>query len=177
MSDMLSQLVTPELKFVFFVFIAFIVLLYVLSIVWTVRDAYLRGTNPLLWGIVAIVPFVGCLVYAMMRPPLFASDREEQNIGLLLSQRELMAYGECPKCGYPTERDFVLCPNCHVRLKNQCPSCMRTLEPEWSVCPYCATPITRARRAGEGAPVEDDASTSVSRASARRRTRTQESLD
>lgn len=146
MSDILSQLITPELKFAFTLVIVFIALLYILSIIWTVRDAYLRGTNPLIWGLIALIPFLGCMVYAMMRPPLYASDREEQNIGLLLQQRELMAYGECPRCGYPTEREYVLCPNCHTRLKNQCPNCMHTLEPEWTVCPYCATKVARKPR-------------------------------
>jgi uncharacterized Zn finger protein (UPF0148 family) len=146
MSDILSQLMTPELKFAFTLVIIVIALLYILSIIWTVRDSYLRGTNPQIWGLIALIPFLGCMVYAMMRPPLYASDREEQNIGLLLQQRELMAYGECPKCGYPTERDYVLCPNCHTRLKNQCSNCMHTLEPEWAVCPYCATKVVRERR-------------------------------
>jgi len=48
---------------------------------------------------------------------------------------------ECPKCGYPTRPDFVMCPKCHRQLRNVCTRCGRTLEPEWDACPYCATPV------------------------------------
>ncbi|MGN0035492.1 MAG: zinc ribbon domain-containing protein [Coriobacteriales bacterium] len=139
MSDIISQLITPQVRFVFILILIFIAALYILSIIWVIRDSYLRGTNSTVWGIVALIPFVGAMAYAMMRPPLYASDREEQNIGLLLQQRELMDYGECPQCGYPTIRDYVLCPNCHTRLRNQCGVCGHTLEQEWSICPYCGT--------------------------------------
>jgi|GEM_PF-219299 RNA polymerase subunit RPABC4/transcription elongation factor Spt4 len=139
MSDIFSQLITPQVRFVLVMILIFVALLYVLSIIWVIRDSYLRGTNSNVWGIVALIPFVGAMIYAMMRPPLYASDREEQNISLLLQQRELMDYGECPQCGYPTVRDYVLCPNCHTRLRNQCGHCGHTLEQEWSICPYCGT--------------------------------------
>lgn len=153
MSEIISSLITPQVKAVFVIIIIFIVALYLLSIIWVVRDSYLRGASPLVWGIVAVIPFAGCMAYAMLRPPLYQADQEEQNIGLLLQQRELMAYGECPQCGYPTERAYIVCPNCHVRLKNNCATCGKPLEPEWSVCPYCASKAGRAaapRR--EGAP-------------------------
>lgn len=146
MSDIISQVITPQVRFVLVLILVFIALLYVLSIVWVIRDSYLRGASPTVWGIVALVPFIGCMVYAMMRPPLYASDREEQNIGLLLQQRELMDYGECPQCGYPTIRDYVLCPNCHTRLRNQCGVCGHTLEQEWSICPYCGTRAEDSQR-------------------------------
>jgi len=157
MSDILSSLITPEMQAFLVILIIVLVILYLMSIVWTVRDSYLRGSNPLMWGLIAVIPFVGCMIYAMMRPPLYASDREEQNIGLLLQQRELMSYGECPKCGYPTERSYVICPNCHTRLRNVCGNCGKTLEPEWNVCPYCATQVGHAggqRTAGTGRRVQ-----------------------
>ena len=44
MSELLSQLWTPELQAAFTVVVILLVILYVLSIVWVVRDAYLRGS-------------------------------------------------------------------------------------------------------------------------------------
>lgn len=170
MSEILAQLITPEVRFALVLVLVLLALLYLLSIIWVVRDSYLRGTSPIIWGIIAIIPFLGCMVYAMMRPPLYACDREEQNIGLLLQQRELMDYGECPQCGYPTVRDYVLCPNCHVRLRNQCVVCKHTLEPEWTVCPYCATKVA-PRSSGSstgGAPNASGASRSRSTVTARK---------
>ena len=55
-----------------------------------------------------------------------------------------MKFGECANCGYPVESDFVLCPNCHQRLKNLCGTCNHALDPSWTVCPYCATPVGAA---------------------------------
>lgn len=141
MSEILAQLITPQVKFALTVVVVFIALLYLMSIIWVVRDSFLRGTTPVLWGIIALIPFLGVMIYAMMRPPLYACDREEQNISLLLQQRQLMEFGECPQCGYPTRREYVLCPHCLVRLRNICKVCNNTLEPEWSVCPHCATKV------------------------------------
>ena len=38
-----------------------------------------------------------------------------------------MRYGDCANCGYPVEEDYVMCPNCHQRLKNLCPTCTMRL--------------------------------------------------
>ena len=144
MSDIISQLWTPELQAALTVFIVMLVILYVLSIVWVVRDAYLRGTMWYVWAVVALVPLLGVIAYCMLRPPLLQIDRDEQELEVALKQRQLMQYGECASCGYPVEADYVLCPNCHQRLKNQCAKCGHALDPSWTVCPYCATPLSGA---------------------------------
>ena len=141
MSELLAQLWTPELQAAFAGFMFVMVVLYVLSIVWTARDAYMRGTLWYAWALLALVPFVGVVAYLLLRPPLMKVDRDEQELEIALKQRELMKYGECANCGYPVENDYVICPNCHTRLKNLCPTCHHALDPEWGVCPYCTTPI------------------------------------
>ena len=148
MSEILSQLWTPELQMAMTVFVVMLVILYVLSVVWVVRDAYLRGTMWYVWAIVALVPVVGIIAYCLLRPPLLQIDRDEQELEVALKQRQLMQYGECGNCGYPVEADYILCPNCHQRLKNQCVKCGHALDPSWTVCPYCATslPAAPARR-------------------------------
>lgn len=50
MSDILSQLWTPELQMAVTVCIVMLVAVYVLSIIWVVRDAYQRGTVWYIWG-------------------------------------------------------------------------------------------------------------------------------
>ena len=144
MSELMSQLITPELMTAFSIFIVLLVVLYILSIVWVVRDAYMRGTHWYVWGVVALVPLLGVIAYCLLRPPLLQIDRDEQELEVALKQRELMKYGECATCGYPVESDYVVCPNCHSRLKNLCLSCHRALDPAWTVCPYCATPVGQA---------------------------------
>lgn len=150
MSELLSQLWTPELQMAFTVVIVLVVVLYVLSVIWVARDAYLRGGAWYVWVIIALVPFIGVIAYCLLRPPLLQIDRDEQELEIAIKQRELMKYGECANCGYPVESDYVLCPNCHQRLKNLCNVCNHALDPTWTVCPYCATPVG-ARGSARGA--------------------------
>lgn len=123
------------------VVVVLLVVLYILSIVWVIRDAYLRGTVWYLWAIVALVPIVGVIAYCLLRPPMLRIDRDEQELEVALKQRQLMQYGECASCGYPVDVNYVICPNCHTQLKNLCSHCERALEPAWTICPYCATPV------------------------------------
>ena len=148
MGELISQLWTPELQAAFSVVVVCLVILYVLSIIWVardsyLRDAYMRGTMWYLWAIVALIPLLGVIAYCLMRPPLLQIDRDEQELEVALKQRELMKYGECASCGYPVEADYVMCPNCHQRLKNLCSTCHHALDPSWTVCPYCTTPVNR----------------------------------
>ncbi|MBQ9690551.1 MAG: zinc ribbon domain-containing protein [Eggerthellaceae bacterium] len=162
MGEMVSQLWTPQMQLAVALAVALLVVLYVLSVVWVIRDAYLRGTSWVIWGIVAIIPLFGVIAYTLMRPPLLQIDRDEQELEVALKQRQLMQYGECGKCGYPVEADYLLCPHCHQRLKNQCPACRHALDPAWDVCPYCATEVPgrvapaakRSRRAQGNAPTQ-----------------------
>lgn len=141
MSEILSQLWTPELQMAVTAIIVLLVALYVLSVIWVVRDAYQRGTLWYAWAIVALIPVLGVIAYTLLRPPLLQIDRDEQELEIALKQRQLMHYGECGNCGYPVEADYVLCPQCHQRLKNQCAKCGHALDPSWTICPYCATPL------------------------------------
>lgn len=125
--------------------IVMLVILYILSVVWVARDAYLRGTYWYVWAIVALVPLVGVVAYLLLRPQMLQLDRDEQELEVALKQRQLMKYGECANCGYPVEADYVLCPNCHQRLKNLCRNCHHALDPSWSVCPYCGVSVTQGQ--------------------------------
>ena len=146
MSELMSQIITPEVQQAFSTFVMLCAVLYVLVVVWVARDAYQRGTVWWLWAISALVPVVGLIAYVLLRPSLLRVDRDEQELESALKQRQLMHYGECATCGYPVEADYVVCPNCHQRLKNVCSSCGKALDPTWTICPYCATSAgTRSR--------------------------------
>ncbi|MDR0888381.1 MAG: zinc ribbon domain-containing protein [Coriobacteriales bacterium] len=158
MGDILSQILTPELRIALIIVFLFIAALYVISIIWVVRDAYARGASSRLWGIIALVPFLGAFAYAMLRPPLLLADVDEQKLEFALKQREIMQYGECRKCGYPVERDYILCPNCGTTLRIKCSNCGRAMNPDWEICPWCGT------QAGNGpvVPVDTSAAKQVS---------------
>jgi len=141
MSDIISQMLTPQVMAVLVIVAIIIILLYLISIIWVFVDAHRRETPAILWAVIAVVPVAGIVAYCLLRPPLTVADQDEQDMQLDLLQRQLDEYGECPKCGYPTRPDFVMCPKCHRQLRNVCTRCGRTLEPEWDACPYCATPV------------------------------------
>lgn len=142
MSEIMRQLWTPQMQLLFTIIILLIVALYALSIVWVGRDARLRGVASAKWMLIALIPGAGIVAYLLLRPPMLAMDRDEQEMEVALKQRELLKYGECATCGYPVKDTYVICPNCQTKLRNLCSHCEKPLEPGWAVCPYCATPNT-----------------------------------
>ena len=46
MSNLIDQILTPEVRMVLYLMLACVVMLYVLSIVYVIRDAQRRGAEP-----------------------------------------------------------------------------------------------------------------------------------
>ena len=109
----------------------------------------------------AVFPFVGTIVYSILRPPEFLADKRERELEIRASELRVRQLEEasCPNCEHPVERSFLRCPNCRARIKDPCESCGKPIDPRWSICPYCETPLRRAappergrrRSAAEGA--------------------------
>ena len=141
MSDLLDQLITPEVRMVLYLMVATVVMLYVLSIVYVIRDAQRRGAEPWwLWALISVIPIVGLLAYVILRPSSYLVDREEQDLDIALREHQLSHYGICPKCGAPIDRDFVVCPVCNTQVRNVCPTCHRPLSRPFS------RPVSGAQR-------------------------------
>ncbi len=134
------------------VMVFFIVAIWILTIVWVIKDSSARGVSPAKWGAIALIPFLGAIIYSALRPPMLLTDKQEQEIDFMLRQRELMKYGECGRCSYPVEDDYIMCPNCGAQLKNMCPNCGKPLKPEWNACPWCCTRTPRAAKSSKGRP-------------------------
>lgn len=142
MSKYLSEIMSPQFMIALYAFAAFIVALYVLSVVYVLIDAKRRGIQqPWAWGLFALIPFLGLVAYVVLRPAMYVSDREEQELDMALRERQLAQYGACPNCGTGIERDFVVCPVCNTQVRNVCPTCKKPLDAHWKVCPYCRTHI------------------------------------
>ena len=142
MSELLSLIFTPQVRMVLMLIGIALVLLYVLSIVYVIKDARARGSHAWwVWGIIAIIPLVGLIAYLILRPSSYAIDRDEQELEIALREHELQHYGTCPTCGAPIDRDFIVCPMCDTQVRNVCPNCHRPLDADWKICPYCRTHI------------------------------------
>ena len=146
MQELIDQLITPEVRMVLYLMVVCVVMLYVLSIVYVIRDAQRRGAEPWwMWAIISVIPIVGLLAYVILRPSSYLIDREEQDLDIALREHQLSHYGICPKCGAPIDRDFVVCPICNTQVRNVCPTCHRPLNADWKVCTgRCAPTAARA---------------------------------
>jgi hypothetical protein len=129
--------------------ILFLVVLWLVLIAWTFFDARRRIEDPVLIACAtaaSLFPYVGTIVYSILRPPEFLADQRERALEIRASELRLRQLEEqsCPNCEHPIERTFLRCPNCRARIKDPCESCGKPIDPRWSICPYCETPVRRA---------------------------------
>lgn len=124
--------------------IVFLVVIWIALIYWTWSDARRRIADPMLVGCAtaaAVFPFVGPIVYMILRPPEYMEDVRERELEMQAAEARIsqLDYSLCPHCDYPVEKEFVICPSCLTRLRERCVSCSRPLDPAWTICPYCET--------------------------------------
>ncbi len=137
--------------------ILFLVVLWLALVAWTYLDARRRIEDPVLVACAtaaSLFPFLGTIVYSILRPPEFLADRHERELEVRASELRVRQLEEasCPNCEHPVERSFLRCPNCRARIKDPCESCGKPIDPRWSICPYCETPTRRAAAERRPAP-------------------------
>jgi len=137
----------------------FLAVLWLALVYWTYADAKRRIADPMLVGcatIAALFPFVGTIVYMVVRPPEYLEDVHERELEIAAAEARLASANEhaCPYCEYPVERSFLRCPSCLRRLKEPCGTCSKPLDPRWRICPYCEAEVPdrggQPRRRGGG---------------------------
>lgn len=128
---------------------AFVAALWLGLIFWTYRDIRSRARDPyqhiLAVIIVALLFLPGVVVYLILRPGRTLEDEYQHTLeeeALLQSIEELPV---CPGCGRRIKDNWVVCPNCHTRLKKPCHQCRKLMELSWNLCPYCGTPAPGMR--------------------------------
>ena len=124
----------------------FLVVIWLALVYWTFADARRRIADPLLVGcatITALFPFVGTIVYMIVRPPEYLEDVRERELEIQAAEARLaeLGYHLCPHCDHEVERDFLRCPNCMRKLKDPCRTCGKPLDPAWKICPFCETEV------------------------------------
>ena len=126
-----------------------LVVIWLALIYWTFADARRRIADPLLVGCAtaaSLFPFVGTIVYLIVRPPEFLEDVRERALEIAAAEARLASldHQHCPYCGFETEKDFLRCPSCLRRLKEPCAVCAKPLDPRWKICPYCEAEVGQA---------------------------------
>jgi len=126
--------------------ILFVVVLYLSLIYWTYNDARRRIEDPMLVGCAtaaSLFPFVGTIVYMILRPPEYLEDVRERELEVHATEVRLheLEGSLCPHCDYRIEPDFVRCPSCLRKLKERCLNCSKPLDRTWTICPYCEADV------------------------------------
>src|SRR5919205_1195202 len=135
----------------------FLVVLWFALVYYTYADARRRIADPMLVGCAtaaSLFPFVGTVVYMIVRPPEYLDDVRERELEMQAAEARLhsLNYILCPHCDNDVEKDFLRCPNCMRKLKDPCVNCGKPLDPTWRICPYCEAeipgraPVPRRRR-------------------------------
>jgi hypothetical protein len=131
--------------------VLFLIVVYIALIYWTYLDARRRLEDPVLIACAtaaSVFPFIGTVIYTIVRPPEFLEDREERELELRAAELRLrqLIDQSCPYCEYPIAANYLRCPNCERRLRNPCRKCGKPLDPKWGVCPFCETEVRKERR-------------------------------
>jgi hypothetical protein len=136
--------------------ILFLVVIWLALVYWTYADSRRRIGDPMLIGCAtaaSLFPFVGTIVYMIVRPPEYLDDIRERELEMQAAEARLaeLGYHLCPHCDYEVEKEFLRCPSCMRKLKDPCTTCGKPLDPGWKICPYCEAEIgsvsTSPRRA------------------------------
>jgi hypothetical protein len=157
-----------------------LVVIWLALVYWTYADARRRMADPLLVGCAtaaSLFPFVGTIVYLIVRPPEYLEDVRERELEIAAAEARLssLEHIHCQYCGFEVEKAFLRCPSCLRRLKEPCGVCGKPLDPRWKICPYCEAEVgqipaearrQRARRAA-GAPARQASARSAAPRAAR----------
>jgi hypothetical protein len=143
-----------------------LVVVYFALIFWTFADARRRIDDPMLVACAtaaSLFPFVGTIVYLIVRPPEFVDDVRLRELEMTAAEARLaqLDYQLCPHCDYEIKADYLRCPSCMRKLKERCYSCSKPVDPAWRLCPYCEAemeappPPPATRRGRRRSPTTD----------------------
>src|SRR3712207_3992090 len=101
--------------------ILFLVVIYLALAYWTYADARRRIADPMLIGCAAaaaiLFPFVGAIVYMIVRPPEYLDDVRERELEMQAAEARMhaMDFHLCPHCDFEVKADFLRCPRSEER--------------------------------------------------------------
>src|SRR3954462_4803394 len=112
--------------------VLFLIVIYVALIYYTYADARRRIDDPLLVACAtaaSLFPFVGTIVYMIVRPPEYLDDDRERELEIQAAEARLRQMHSLlsPHCDHEVERDFLRCPSCMRKLKDPCVACGKPL--------------------------------------------------
>ena len=133
--------IAPFLQFFLACSGAYLLALYFASIVWTFRDVTSRTRDvfSIVLGMVLVIliPLVGILLYLILRPRETLSEAYERSLEEEYLLQDIEDSEICPSCKRRVSADFLYCPHCRTKLRDECENCGRPISVRWAACPYC----------------------------------------
>lgn len=128
---------------------AFLAALWISLVIWTYRDIRTRTRDTLMQVLAAVLTGIlsipGVLVYLILRPPRTLEEEYQRTLEEEALLQALEDLPLCPGCERRVKDDWLVCPNCHTKLKKNCHNCGKLMELSWNLCPYCGTPAPGMR--------------------------------
>ena len=132
----------------------FLVVIWLALIYWTCADARRRIDDPMLVGCAtaaSLFPFVGTIVYLIVRPPEYLEDVRERELEIAAAEARLATLEQHAlpvlrlrgREGLPALPELPAAP-----ARSRARVCGKPLDPRWKICPYCEAEVGQAPRRG-----------------------------
>jgi RNA polymerase subunit RPABC4/transcription elongation factor Spt4 len=113
--------------------------------------------------VVAILFLPGIVIYLILRPQRTLEEEYQRTLEEEALLQSIEDATLCPGCTRRVKDNWIVCPNCHTKLKKNCHQCGRPMELPWNLCPYCGAAAPGMRREGltldeamRSVPVEEE---------------------
>lgn len=119
----------------------FLLMLWISLIIWTWRDILLRSKSAsqrilsVLGSTLLFLP--GVFIYLLLRPQKTLDEAYQFSLEEEALLQTLDEYATCPQCTRHVQVKWLICPDCHVKLRKKCNQCGEHIQLEWEICPCC----------------------------------------
>ena len=119
----------------------YLIVLWFALVVWTYRDIGSRSNSVVtqvfatLLSLLFFIP--GTLLYMLMRPRATLDEAFQRSLEEEYLLQDIEDSEICPSCKRRVSADFLYCPHCRTKLRDECENCGRPISVRWAACPYC----------------------------------------